>query len=275
MSTGAASPQQPTVALQHRLNVDSMSSEQLAKFRAAMASAMSISDERGYNYQAGIHGLPLPISCDVAHGHPVFLPWHRAYLYFFELTLRDLQPDVMLPWWDWTTDSAIPGAYNEATVDGKPNPLYSAKVDPVALEQGARSGDPRAPNTVREPGAEGAPPLPTKAEVEGVLALPSFEDFTHQLEQLHNNVHVWVGGNAGHMGDIQFAAFDPIFWAHHVMIDRVWRIWQLRHPQAGVPAALLAQALAPFNMTVTQTLDTSALGYDYALQVNGTSGTSE
>ncbi len=273
MSTGVASPQQPVVALRHRLSVDSMSPAQLAAFRAAMTGAMGISDERGYDYQAGIHGLPLPISCDVAHGRPVFLPWHRAYLYFFELTLRDQQSGVTLPWWDWTIDRAIPDAYGQSTVAGSPNPLYSAKVDPLALEQGAQAGDRRAPSTLREPGADGAPPLPTKAEIEGVLALGSFEDFTHQLEQLHNNVHMWVGGNRGHMGDIQLAAFDPIFWAHHAMIDRVWRMWQLRHPQAGVPAALHDQALPPFNMTVAQTLDVNTLGYDYAVQISGSLGT--
>jgi tyrosinase len=273
MSTGAVSPREPAVALRHRLNIDSMTPTQLAAFRAAIESAMEISDERGYNYQAGIHGLPLPMSCDIAHGRPVFLPWHRAYLYFFELTLRDLQPQVTLPWWDWTADAAIPAAYGDPTVDGGANPLYSAKVDPIALEQGARSGDRRAPHTLREPGAHGAPPLPNKADVEGVLALGSFEDFTAQLEQLHNNVHVWVGGHKGHMGDIPFAAFDPIFWAHHAMIDRVWRMWQLRHPQPGVPATLLDEALPPFNMTVTQTLDSNALGYDYAVKAGGSSGT--
>ncbi len=237
-----------------------------------MASGIGISDERGYNYQAGIHGLPLPMSCDIAHGRPIFLPWHRAYLYFFELTLRDLQPAVTLPWWDWTSDPAIPAAYSESTAEGHPNPLYSAKVDPLALEQGARSGDTRAPSTFREPGADGSPPLPSKADIEAVLALPSFEDFTGQLEELHNNVHVWVGGSKGHMSDIPFAAFDPIFWAHHTMIDRVWRMWQLRHPQPGIPATLLDEALPPFDMTVAQTLDSNALGYDYAVQVNGSAG---
>ena len=72
------------------------------------------------------------------------------------------------------------------------------------------------------------------------------------------------------MGDIPFAAFDPIFWAHHAMIDRVWRLWQLRHPQAGVPASLLGEALPPFQMTVRQTLDSSTLGYDYAVQATQT-----
>lgn len=269
MSTGAVSPQQPVVPLRHRLNVDAMTAEQLAAFRAAMSAAMGISDERGYNYQAGIHGLPLPISCGIAHGQPIFLPWHRAYLYFFELTLRDLQTDVSLPWWDWTTQAAIPDAYAAAQVAGQPNPLYSAEVDPVALAQGARAGDKKAPRTVRFPGQSGAPPLPSPADVDKVLALPGFLDFTQQLEQLHNNVHVWVGGDKGHMGDIPFAAFDPIFWAHHTMIDRVWRIWQLRHPSASVPVTLLDEALPPFAMTVAQTLDANTLGYDYAVQSVG------
>ncbi len=272
MSTGTVSPEQPTVPLRHRLNIDSMTADQLAVFRAAMSAATHISDERGYNYQAGIHGLPLPISCGIAHGQPIFLPWHRAYLYFFELTLRDQQADVTLPWWDWTADPAIPEAYGQQQVNGQPNPLYSAKVDPIALKQGARAGDVKAPETVRFPGQPGSPPLPTADDVQAVLALGDFTDFTQQLEQLHNNVHVWVGGADGHMGDIPFAAFDPIFWAHHAMIDRVWRLWQLSNPQSSMPASLLNEALPPFKMTVAQTLDAGVLGYDYAVQATSGSG---
>ena len=52
------------------------------------------------------------------------------------------------------------------------------------------------------------------------------------------------------MGQIPFAAFDPIFWAHHTMIDRLWRLWQLAHPHAPCPPALLDDALPPFRMTV-------------------------
>jgi tyrosinase len=270
MSTGAVSPQHPSVPLRHRLNIDQLSAEQLAAFRAAVSGMMGISDDRGYNYQAGIHGLPLPISCDIAHGHPIFLPWHRAYLYFFELYLRDIQANVTLPWWDWTSDRHVPAAYNERDVAGQPNPLYSAKVDPLAVQQGAAEGDRRGDVTRREPGADGAPPLPTAHQIEAVLALPGFLDFTHQLENYHNNVHVWVGG---HMGDIPFAAFDPIFYAHHAMIDRLWRMWQLRHPSASFPHSLLGEALPPFGMTVRETLDANTLGYDYAVRGSTGAGT--
>jgi tyrosinase len=271
VSVGAVSPQQPAVPVRHRLDVDQLAPDQLSAFRAAMTAAMSISDERGYNYQAGIHGYPLPISCGIAHGHALFLPWHRAYLYFLELSLRDQQAGVTLPWWDWTQTRSIPTAYATEQIEGGfANPLFSAKVDPVALEQGEKAGDRKPPETVRFPGQPGSPPLPTAQDVETVLGLGDFNDFTHQLEQLHNNVHMWVGGDKGHMGDIPFAAFDPIFWAHHAMIDRIWRLWQVRHPQAAVPAALMSEALPPFPMTVTQTIDTTALGYDYAAQSVGT-----
>jgi tyrosinase len=115
-----------------------------------------------------------------------------------------------------------------------------------------------------------APPLPTLAQVNAVLALTDFIDFQSQLEDIHNGVHVWVGGT---MGSIGTSAYDPIFWAHHAMIDRIWRLWQLRHPGSGPPATLLNRALAPFPMTVRDTLDMDALGYDYAVTTAATGGT--
>ena len=83
-----------------------------------------------------------------------------------------------------------------------------------------------------------------------------------QLEDLHNQVHVWVGGT---MSEIPLAAFDPVFWAHHTMIDRLWALWQLAHPGAGVGSVPLNHPLGPFpTLTVAHTLSTTALGYDYA-----------
>lgn len=55
---------------------------------------------------------------------------------------------------------------------------------------------------------------------------------------------MWTGGT---ISDIANAAYDPIFWAHHAMVDSVWRLWQVRHPQASPPATLLARPLAPFH----------------------------
>jgi tyrosinase len=239
-------------ALRHRRSARRMTAGQLADLRTAIAQAQGIDDDRGFQYWAGIHGLPLPISC--VHHRELFLPWHRAYLYLFEKTLQDRVPGVTLPWWDWTNHAeGVPGPYAKAKAEGRKNPLFDSPIQPSGRE---------TPSQTRTTRAAGDPHLlPSSEEVEAVLANRDFFTFQTQLESIHDGVHVWTGGT---MGEIPVAAYDPLFWAHHCMIDRLWYLWQLRHPGAGVPAQLLDWALAPFPMTVRDTLHVSQLGYDYA-----------
>ena len=252
-----AAPVSPSAAraLRHRKNVEHLTAGQLKTLRDAFGAVEAISDDRGFAHWAGIHGLPLPMYC--THGTRLFLAWHRAYLYFFELALRDQVPAAALGWWDWTSITShakgLPAAYAQAQVGGKANPLYSVPVPPIARVNGEPKKTTRAPDVPAK--------LPTAADVQAVLQLPDFLDFQAQLEGLHNSVHVWIGGT---MGQIPWAAYDPIFWAHHTMIDRVWRLWQLHHPNPAFPPGLLATALPPFAMTVADTLDIKLLGYDYA-----------
>ena len=261
MST--ASPPAPALApraLRHRRSARRMTAGQLANFRRAITESQAIGDDRGYQRWAGIHGLPLPISC--VHGDELFLPWHRAYLYFFEKSLQDRVPGVTVPWWDWTNHrEGIPGPYARRRVDGARNPLFDSPIQ--------RSGrvNPRQTRTLREPGDPDE--LPSTAEIEAILENRDFLTFQSQLEDVHGGVHVWTGGT---MGSVPTAAYDPLFWAHHCMIDRLWYLWQLRHPGAGVPAPLLDRALAPFPMTVRQTLDAAQLGYDYAASTAAAKG---
>jgi tyrosinase len=251
----------PQVALRHRRDARRLTAGQLADFRRAITAAQTINDDRGYQRWAGIHGLPLPISC--THHNPLFLPWHRAYLYMFEKALQDLVPGVTLPWWDWTVHapSPIPAAYGDANAGGKANPLKSSPIQP----SGRR--DPAIDHTQRQPGSAGA--LPSPAELAQVMANSDYATFQTQLESLHDGVHMWVGGT---MTDIWMAAYDPLFWAHHCMIDRVWYLWQLKHPGAGPPATVLGRALPPFPLTVRDTLDVSHLGYDYAAATAAAAG---
>ena len=43
--------------------------------------------------------------------------------------------------------------------------------------------------------------------------------FGPDIEMQHDNVHLWVGG---HMGRIEIAPFDPVFYMHHAFIDCIW-----------------------------------------------------
>jgi tyrosinase len=126
--------------LRMRLGVHNLSDEQVTAFRNAYRQMMQISDNRGYQFFAGLHGVP---SRYCWHHHQqnvrsalnlqLFLPWHRAYLYNFEMAMRDRIPGVTLPWWDWTLrpprQSGIPDIFGARTAAGQPNPLAAFRIN--------------------------------------------------------------------------------------------------------------------------------------------------
>lgn len=258
MATPHRSPIIATPRVRHRKSVEKLRADQLKALRAGFAAIQGLRDNRGFWHWAGLHGAP---GYDCEHSNNrfdgLFLPWHRAYLYRLELALQTQVPECTLPWWDWPSSrtQGIPAAYAEETVDGSANPLAGFSLPPLLTE---REGWPS--HTSRKPG----PParLPSGPKVEEILALSDFDDFSLQLEeQLHNAVHVWVGGT---MGEIPTAAYDPLFWAHHTMVDRLWALWQVRHSSRGPRPGQWHVVLRALDMTVGDVLDTRALGYDYA-----------
>jgi tyrosinase len=117
--------------------------------------------------------------------------------------------------------------------------------------------------------------LPTNADVEAALAVPTYDaapwtevtdpadSFRASMEgwrqctespcekgphctgeaQMHNRVHVWVGGAFGDPKDEILGTMsgitapnDPVFWLHHANIDRLWVEWQRRHGWVYLPA---------------------------------------
>ncbi|PVF95428.1 Di-copper centre-containing protein [Serendipita vermifera] len=53
------------------------------------------------------------------------------------------------------------------------------------------------------------------------------------LESIHGQLHGLCGAN-GHMGVVDYAAFDPLFWLHHTNVDRIFALWQALNPNAYV-----------------------------------------
>jgi tyrosinase len=141
--------------------------------------------------------------------------------------------------------------------------LPSAELELVRERLPGALTDDDPPRTRRDPDLPDE--LPRDRTIRSILRAPTFSDFSFRLENVHNDVHVWVGGS---MSAVPVAGFDPVFWSHHAMIDRLWYLWQLAHPGALPPAQTLDLALAPFPMTVRQTLDISLLGYEYAVQTS-------
>lgn len=129
---------------------------------------------------------------------------------------------------------------------------------------------------------------PAPQDVDNILALDSFHDFGSGPEQnhfygavenLHNLIHNFCGGinpnynttqpqqnpyepQYGDMVAPGITAFDPIFWAHHANVDRLWAAWQQRHPGAGAdnPGA----GLPPWPQTVGDCQSIATFGCEYA-----------
>ncbi|KAK4193361.1 putative tyrosinase [Podospora australis] len=62
------------------------------------------------------------------------------------------------------------------------------------------------------------------------------------LESLHDTIHNLAGGGGlgqpnfqgGHMSFIPYSAFDPIFFLHHTMVDRIFAMWQSLYPESWI-----------------------------------------
>jgi tyrosinase len=236
----------------------------------AKMQALSGTDNRSWIYWAEFHGFN---HYDCWH-HSRTGPDSTLYSYdlYWEHAVRDQNGAAIPPWWDWTSPAShaegVPAAYSQTELDGQPNPLASGPTPDMPEEPARR--------TRRWP--EHASELPSMTEktlsnlaINTVLELTSYVDFSTQIQDVHDFIHPWVGGTdpanpniGGDMGNIGVAAFDPIFWAHHAMIDRLWYLWQLHHGVNNIPPEYLPKVLAPFGMTVQHVLDVRTLGYEYA-----------
>jgi polyphenol oxidase len=118
--------------------------------------------------------------------------------------------DFRLPYWDWDTSAhrKIPDAYtapNDTT-----NPLWD----------GARLMSPTDEIPDEDVG---------EAVMEAALTAGTFAEFGGTASGMgipegapHGSVHVDVGGD---MGTFDTAGRDPIFYAHHSNIDKMWSDW--------------------------------------------------
>ncbi|MEU6928881.1 tyrosinase family protein [Streptomyces sp. NPDC046374] len=188
----------------------------------------------------------------VGHRSPSFLPWHRRFLIQFEQALQSVDATVTLPYWDWTADRTTSSSLWAPDFLGGTGRARDGQVLDGAF---ARSGN-RWTINVRVDGRDylrrdlgaGGRQLPTRAEVDSVLVMETYDmapwnsssdGFRNHLEgwrgvNLHNRVHVWVGGQMA----TGVSPNDPVFWMHHAFIDKLWADWQARHPRSPyLPAA--------------------------------------
>ena len=236
------------------------------------------------HHQVMMQGPNDPLGPNLAHRGPAFGPWHRELLKLYEQELQNAagDPNLTLPYWDWTkdqsgTDPGFPFTADFLGPDGAGNP--NDKVTTGAFSQAGGwilNCDEEGFGFLRRHFGGDGPGLPTAASVKAALGLTPYDSnpwnlsststtsFRNTLEgwvgprQIHNAVHRWVDGSM----QPGTSPNDPVFFFHHCNIDRLWAVWEQKNlgaapylPDNSTPAASgltrLNENMATFGRTAT------------------------
>jgi len=154
-----------------------------------------------------------------ASGEPYFCPWHRMYVCYFEEIIRAVLKDktFTLPYWNYTVPAgyAVPKEFRLQN-----DPLWG----PLFRPNRNATSNAGQPIFTGQGSASDLSASPAMAQT-SYLPVGAISGFNQTLDfGLHGNVHVFTGNSQG-MGQVPWAANDPIFWMHHCNIDRIWMSW--------------------------------------------------
>lgn len=163
------------------------------------------------------------------HNNAKFLVWHRAYLWAFEEALRgECGYTESLPWFD---ETLYPGHFSQSSIFSSKwlgginlhgGCVPDGQFANLALNIGPGSGNQY--HCLARNGDASATSQCTSARVEICQQANDYQVFASCEEGgLHANGHVGTGGE---MNDFYASPNDPVFWLHHAMVDRHFRIWQ-------------------------------------------------
>ncbi|KAJ4703427.1 Polyphenol oxidase [Melia azedarach] len=272
----------------------------IAKYSKAveLMKALPADDPRSFMQQANVHCA----YCDGAYdqiGFPnlelqvhnswLFYPFHRYYLYFYEKILGKLidDPTFALPFWNWDS----PPGMQMPTMFANPN---SSLYDKLRNESHQAS-------TVLDLDYSGTDETTTiRDQIDSNLKIMYRQMVSNgktpklflgnayragddpdpgagSIENIpHGTVHRWCGDNTQpnleNMGNFYSAGRDPIFFAHHSNVDRMWSIWNSLGGKRTNPTdpdwldagfLLYDENANLVRVKVRDCLDTKKLGYVY------------
>lgn len=132
----------------------------------------------------------------------VFLPFHRMMLWELELEMQRINPNLSMPYWNWTIDNTNTSSLWDFSFMGQFDTSF---------------------NLGRAVGLSGFP-LPQQSDINNLQSDTNFYNYSNNMERgiVHTGGHTFVGGqmNGG------FAPFDPVFHLHHCMVDKLWNDWE-------------------------------------------------
>jgi hypothetical protein len=163
-----------------------------------------------------------------------FLLWHRLYTWHLEKIVRELsgKKDFALPYWNYggkdvadnvlakeirdKSGSLYEGARYKILNEGKP--MLSSQVQAIQLALNELKTNPSFSGDYGfSRKLEGSPHGFMHNLIGGGYASPS-ETYYNEIYQKNMS---------GLMANVNSAGFDPVFWLHHSMVDRIWESWDV------------------------------------------------
>jgi tyrosinase len=159
-------------------------------------------------------------TCQAHHGEreDFFLPWHRMYVACFEDIIRFASGKdcFTLPYWDYTNknEHSLPQEFLK-----KGDPVWGSLYRENRWQSVNGGGD-----VTQSEGGGGDLNLDCMKSP-GYSVINGVAGFCRNLDNApHGALHGDVGNDRG-MGQVPWAANDPIFWLHHCNVDRIWASW--------------------------------------------------
>ena len=192
-----------------------------------------------------------------------FLPWHRVFLRRMEGELQRIDPKVTMPYWNWALDSEDPAGSPVLSPD-----FFGGSGDPetsFCVTEGSFS-DLSNETCVKRLIPRDSGGFLTLSNLKEVLVEnPDYGRFVNTMENglgLHGHLHMFLGGDMARMNSPK----DPLFYAHHAFIDKLWWEWQMMHNELGSPAykGNATAPLYPFEESASDVFSVEDMGYTYS-----------
>ncbi|KAJ9051828.1 hypothetical protein DSO57_1001075 [Entomophthora muscae] len=247
-----------------RKNLRDMSSVELDLYFGAVKKLNSGVRPTRWDMYANMHQQQYP----TIHSTPLFLAWHRMMLYAIERDLRVHEPNVTIPYWDWTVRSQTPRSdpvLSKALLGGNGHPRSRCVTDGAFKGFSVyywHSGLKKSHCLTRRPNIFQRPFTSFNVIDRNYLDLTPIAKFAEAIEGVpHATVHNNIGGEfSGHA-----SPGDPLFYSHHAFVDKLWFDWQNRHkPNYNDYHTDASQKLVPWNIPIQEVIDpVSSLCYKY------------
>ncbi|HEX5152813.1 MAG TPA: tyrosinase family protein [Parafilimonas sp.] len=187
-----------------------------------------------WDKQEDIHKNGHQSGLDV-HGGIEFLPWHRSLVNHFEDLLREVDPELSLHYWDWTTDPRVAPAGGAALFTNSFMDNANAEVSHLLNNFESSEGGAHL-KIWRDVGAQfangdGTPAISADATLINATSFNTLADGSHLgNSSAHGIIHTYIGGT---ILQAHYSFHDPFVFLIHSNLDRLWAKWQTDplHPE--------------------------------------------